>query len=382
MAIFDGTPLDIRIILALTMLIFVSIFRPRKWPVYTFQNFISLIGFTIIIGGVLGTFGPFVFMTEIFGEKAREFPTWVYVSFTFSVTFLLVLFVIYLGYWSIPSHQDWRRNRKVRDTIQRYKHRHESMGPPALSIGWLPRLVVEGKSYFLQLYYLGYEISGLLCLDDEGNVIRDLALVKKLYRTREFAYEMSLPSAHSKRSSAWKGRQKTYTRLLTFIENYEQLSTPLLENHNKDCQRAYKAALVMRRVLETNQKNDLLEATWAAEHKHVHMKEASYEKMLSMAKKIRENTIWIMDETQVILDGATSAKRLLKQIEAGELEVSSDYSLLLNTVLEGRETAKGFKKMGEMNDETMPIYQRISDDEIEVWEGRFVFMERVDRGEV
>ncbi len=354
---FDDT------IIALGILYLSFLFRPRKWPIYAFQNFISLIGFMILIGGALSFFAT---------------PSMIYM---FLVLFLLILLIIYLGYWSIPSHQYWRKNRKVRDVIRHYKHRHESMGPPALHAGWLPRLTVEDKSYFLQLYYLSYDISGILGVDYEGNIVRDLKLIKKLYRTREFAYEMSLPSAHSRRSSAYKGRRETFLRQLAFIKNYEQLSAPLLENHDKDRKQVYEAALVVKRVMETNQKNDLLEATWAAEHKHVHLKEASYEETLSMANQIRENTIWIMDEIQIMLDGATSAKRLLKQIEAGELEVSKDYSLLLNTVLEGRETAKGFREMGEINDETMPIYQRISGDEIEVWEGRFIYMERVDRGE-
>lgn len=382
MAIFDGTPLYIRVILALGMLSFVFMFRPRKWPTYAYRNFISLTGFIIVIGCGITVFGPFVLTTEVYGEKARELPTWVYMSLAFSVLLLVILTVIYLIYWSIPSHQNWRRNRKVRDAIQRYKHRHESMGPPSLSLGWLPRLVVERKSYFLQLYHLGYDVSGILGVDEDGNVVRNLDLIKKLYRTYDFACEMSLPSAHDRRSSAYEAREKTYPRLQTLIANYEQLSTPLSESHETDRKRVYEAALIMRRVLQTNKRNDLLEATWAAKHRHVHLQEASYEEMLSMAAQRRKNTIWIMDEVQVILDGASSAKRLLKKIKAGDIKIHKDLNLLLNTVIEGRETALFFKEIGEANDETMPIYERMPDEGVEVWQERFKIIEKVDRGGV
>jgi hypothetical protein len=365
------------------------------WAIHGWKNQLMLKLYGIIFICVMGP------MIIIYFDKVTHNPTDDSVLIGLGIVAFMFISVGYIGYFGVPSLMEWKFKGKVKRTVERYRKRaqgdlpRESLGP---DYDWMPRLVVEGKSY----YWVNYSIKrgtaadanpaeylkGLMGVDLEGKVVRDEALANKLNRCFTLAAKTCMPFQHQVRErDYWEvtRAERKIRRILAARKEIERsVTADLGPGAVADVEKMYQTLEILREGVEIRKEAILLEANYVMKHHHEYAKECRYEDLERLAAETRG----IMAKVgRLSWEKYAAGNRVGNEIEIAYYEMkqrqmnpkfkelSHLISAARNDMKEGIEGAKAEK----LTEEQKPIYAPMNALEQRRWRERLKYVDQVDR---
>ena len=374
-------------------LVLISVRLP--WAIHGWKNQLLLKLYGIIFICVMG---PVII---IYFDKITHNPTDDSVLIGLGIVAFMFISVGYIGYFSVPSLMEWKFKRKVKRTVERYRKGaqgnlpRESLGP---DYDWMPRLVVDGKSY----YWVNYSIKqgttadanpaeylkGLMGVDMEGEVVRDEALANKLNRCFTLAAKTCMPFQHQVRErDYWEVAQaeREVRRILAARKEIERsVTADLGPGAVADVEKMYQTLEILREGVEIRKEAILLEANYVMKHHHEYAKESRYEDLERLAAETRgimakvgrlsKDEYWEGDMADTRIEIAYYEKKECKMHP--QLKKLGD--LISVSAKEMREGIEG-AQAEELTEEKKPIYAPMNGLEQRRWRERLRYVDQVDR---
>jgi hypothetical protein len=365
------------------------------WSVHVWKNEMILKTYAILFTCVMGI-ALIVFYDRVTHNPAND-GIWV----TLGMVLYVSVGVGYIGYFGVPSLMEWKFKRKVKRTVERYRKGaqgnlpRESLGP---DYDWMPRLVVDGKSY----YWVNYSIKqrttadanpaeylkGLMGVDMEGEVVRDEALANKLNRCFTLAAKTCMPFQHQVRErDYWEVAQaeREIRRILAARKEIERsVTADLGPGAVADVEKMYQTLEILREGVEIRKEAILLEANYVMKHHHEYAKECRYEDLERLAAETRGimakvgrlswEKYWEGDLADSRIEIAYYEKKECKMHP--QLKKLGDLiSVSSKEIREGIEGAQA----EELTEEKKPIYAPMNGLEQRRWRERLRYVDLVDK---
>jgi hypothetical protein len=310
----------------------------------------------------------------------------------------MLLLMVYVIYWSNPAVNEWKKNKAVLLSIQKYKKpAHYPL--PKEDVGqvpnWLPRLVIDGKSYYLVDYFVraisinnaparSY-MTGLLALNSDGSIVRDEILVNKIHRCQRFLYSTSSPTEDTKRALNFL---ITYTRVWFYKRHSPYIhswlkSTPSIKQeigHEFDLLIGAIDAMINWELMK--RKELIIEGTYACDNNTARIKECTYDQMLEVADKIRaQKSIGLQYEKQY-REGIDATQQIVKYLLNTKITIPLYIKNILvwleSTSQQGIEDLTSFH-VPDFSDEYVPIYFPMDVETYRVWKERLEYVDSIEK---
>lgn len=365
------------------------------WSVHVWKNEMILKTYTILFTCVMGI-ALIVFYDKVTHNPAND-GIWV----TLGMVLYVSVGVGYIGYFGVPSLMEWKFKGKVKRTVERYRKGaqgdlpRESLGP---DYDWMPRLVVEGKSY----YWVNYSIKrgtaadanpaeylkGLMGVDLEGKVVRDEVLANKLNRCFTLAAKTCMPFQHQVRErDYWEvtRAEREIRRVWTARKEIERsVTADLGVGAVADVEKMYQTLEILREGVEIRKEAILLEANYVMKHHHEYAKECRYEDLERLAAETRG----IMAKVgrlswEKYWEGDLADSRIeIAYYEKKECRMHPQLKKLGDLIgVSSKEMREGIEgaQAEKLTEEQKPIYAPMNALEQRRWRERLKYVDQVDR---
>jgi hypothetical protein len=369
-------------------------FLPRfPWKLHVYMNELMLKIYLILFTGY-----NLVFSYASYVKITHNGTTEEVVFVVIGLLVYIFLGIAYIGYWGMPCLMEWKHQKKVKQTVERYrkgpqgKLPRETLGPDQ---DWMPRLVVDGKSY----YWVNYSIKrgtiddavpakylqGLMGVDEEGKVVRDAELANKLNRCFTLAIKTCMPFQHQVRVRKYRETiraERAYNRYFAMRGELEKSTADLGPEVKQDLDRMYQALGVLRQSEILLRKCLLLEADYAYRHHNIYLQECRYEEVLDLSARIRQVMAAAQNQWETYLEGNRAGARIFRltytlkprKLHPKIMEISDLLCTSDDSVKEAMESLDPEK----LNDKHMAIYKPMNALERRRWQDRLEYIDQVD----
>ena len=352
-------------------------FQPRKpYTIHAYMNGVFmkmflLLGVGMTGGNVLWLFASFMIFS---------LPLWATMTGVFIFLGLIILAMVYVLYWSLPFSRKEKGIPAVDAAIARYKKPNEEVAG-----AWEPDLIVDGKAYSL-ITYLGGK-GGQLAFDMQGNVARDLELMRKISCCSQLAIQSARPDAINQRTNGYTSTQKGMKQLEIGLRKYDQWVLPLKklgEETGKHIENIKSILLLFQSYGPAVCEGWKLEAEWGNQRGNAQLKEVRYEDMLVLSNRINENLSFLLMEAHTLSSGIESAleiQNLMKKNREIDRQ-SPNLKYLLELALVFREVSEIVKNAVGKGEKELPSKygNGFKEEQIKLWESRLKWVDKVDGG--
>lgn len=354
-----------------TLIIWIG-FRPRRpWAIHAHMNRIFLKMFFVIEISVAGIplwayISGVLFHEQLFKYSGVGFYTLVLLSISGT---------IYILYWGLRFSRKKNGIAVVDAAIERYRRPDEIVDG-----AWLPELIVNGKAYSLVYYRAKQEKdSGFIGLDQEGQVVRDETLIRKLGQCYRLATAMAYPPLINKRTSSYLDTEKMLKLLDRSLKKYDVLTQPLIQQASTQIQQLKDGLLATREYASALCKAWYLEAEWGQKHGNANLRQVRYEDVLELASQMDAYQL-MTEKNQIILKGVDAAQALSQIIAERPDKFSAKFKelgALLTLLINFKKSAQIAQKASQTN----PIIQYLPLNEVDLrgWRNRLEWVDKVDR---
>jgi hypothetical protein len=368
-------------------------FLPRfPWKLHVYMNELMLKIYLVLFVGFMGLFSYAVYENIIHGRGDEAYLLVIGMGIYFYLSFSHITFK------GMPCLMEWKRQKKVKRTVERYrkgpqgKLPRETLGPDQ---DWMPRLVVDGKSY----YWVNYSIKrgtaadavpakylqGLMGVDLEGKVVRDAGLANKLNRCFTLAIKTCMPFQHQVRVRKYRETiraERAYNRYFAMRGELEKSIADLGPEVKQDLDRMYQALGILRQSEILLRKCLLLEADYASRHHNLYLRECRYEEVLELSARIRQVMAAAQNQWETYWEGNKAGSSIEityyslrpRKMNPKLQEMITLLSVSSSSVKEAMESLAPEK----LNDKHMAIYKPMNALERRRWQDRLDYVDQVD----
>jgi hypothetical protein len=357
---------------------------PRKGVVHAPRNRIMGFAVVTVLGVLLGL--PSIILSAAY-LIPNTTPEAVGIAlFLYLVGFILALLWFLIGGIASRGVGSIRKKHPpVVQSIRRYQKRSEFLGKN------FPRLIVEGKTYYSVIYW-AYEglnstkETGVLIFDDQGRMITDEELAKKIAKCYYLA-TLTIDESYGVRRS---DKAETGLKSVKTIKNMKILlkeQAPYFEALGGDLDQArlrvFESADVLQEWFERNTRADTLEAEWGKQRGFHHMAECRYEEVLELEARMKEVLQPCLDKKAILTEGGKAAEKVIYTINqhGSSIHVGDKY-YFLNRKRNILEFLDILKTTGEEVVKLPDQYERqgFNDMEWQLWKERLDYAWTLDKG--
>jgi hypothetical protein len=344
-------------------------FRPRKpWIIHAYMNKMFIKVFLVVdlaAGAMLWWMGISA------GLGMNRNAGFVIVLL---IVGLMCLIMVYVLYWGLPFSRKQKGVAAVDAAIERYKKQEEGV------VGtWQPDLIVDGKAYSVATYYTQRKETGILGVDLQGKVVRDLALMNKIAACSRLAQEVANPEQINARTKSYRDTQKMLELLDKGLAGFDRSVAVLGEKEAKRIQTLKQTLLLIREYSQALCEMWYLEAEWGSKHGNAHLKEVRFEDVLDLNGKMKAFEL-ITAQAELLREGISSAASLLKLIQKEPVihSKSPDLKPLMELISGFERSAQTIESAKETGTQHVK-YMGLSEQDHENWQSRLAWVDKVNK---